>query len=151
MRASVLCLGLLAAATPASAENWTKDRVQIEGDRMVWSEVSLCHFEPDPPSSTEPRKFQIRTHAQVPRQGVISRDRFVELVTGIQFSFVLGLAEHSPGVKASQVFDRLRCEEIAEPIGAVDIDIKLTGTKDGYQVEVGDGKQISRATIKWNQ
>jgi hypothetical protein len=54
-------------------------------------------------------------------------------------------------LKPSQVFERLRCEGIAEPIGAVDIDIKLTGTKDGYQVEVGDGKQTSRFTSQWNE
>jgi len=158
MRSRLLAIGLwsasLVTAVPATATDWTKDRVRVEGDAMVWSEVSLCHFEPDPTPSGAPKppQFQIRTVARVPSRGVISRDRFVELVAKLQYELILLVAERHD-VSGGKLLDRLRCEGIAEPIGEVDFDLSLTGTVDGYQLEIQDNNldRTSRTTHGWSE
>ncbi len=91
--------------------------------------------------ATEP--FQVKSHAEAPAGGFISRDKFVVL-------FAENLIE---GLTPSQALSALRCRRIKEPIGDVDLEVNLHMTSDGMQVEAVDtatGKR-DRQTRTWDQ
>ena len=87
--------------------------------------------------ATEP--FQVRSHAEAPAGGFISRDKFVVLFVETASSLRMDFAENLiEGLTPSQALSALRCRRIKEPIGDVDLEVNLHMTSDGMQVEAVD-------------
>ena len=102
---------------------------------FVYEDVSLCTLTaPDGPSS----RFQVRSRAVAPAHGTLSRDVFVALVSRIETELSLGMADAIPGLKPSQALEALECDQLAEPRGAVDVEITTTITPEGLAVELLD-------------
>ena len=141
--------GLALAAEPTSgAPQRLRDLVLVRSGKFVYDDVSLCTLAPPAGS---PSRFQVRSHAEAPATGTISRDKFVALVSRIETEISLGMADSLPGIKPSQALDALECDQLAAPIGAVDLEIDTTVTAEGLQVGVKNTRsgQTSRFSSTW--
>jgi hypothetical protein len=125
--------------------------VRVEDGRFVYDDLSLCHLNlPTGPG----RKFQIRSHAEAPSQGVVSRDHFIAMVVQIEQTLAFGMAERAMGLlTAAQAMNVLDCDPLKEPIGTVDLELTTTMTPEGMQVEVKGTAtgEVSRSTRTWKE
>jgi hypothetical protein len=82
----------------------------------------------------------------------VSRDNFVAMIT--QQEIVFGLASASrPGITPMDAVRALQCSPLTSPIGTPDIQLRITMTQEGMQVEVtdtGSGK-TSRSVQTWGE
>jgi len=155
MLVATLAISIAAAASPAFAADATerlqRDLVQVKDGKFVYDDLSICHLNlPSGPSN----KFQIRSRASAPAAGVISRDRFVALVTATEVVLSLGMAEGASGAQtASRALGALDCDPLDAPIGAVDIELTTTMTAEGMQVEVTSTatNKVTRSTRTWQE
>lgn len=146
---------ILAASVPVFAagakDQLMPDLVQVEDGRFVYDDLSICQFNlPSGPS----RKFQLRSQATAPSEGLLSRDRFVALIATTEYSLALAMSERAIGVQTfSRALGALDCDPLEEPIGTVDVEIKTTMTQDGMQVEVINTttKEVTRSTRTWEE
>ncbi len=134
----------LAQQTDSIEQRLKSDLVMEQEGQFVIERFSICQLVRPAElggGATEP--FQVKSHAEAPAGGFISRDKFVVL-------FAENLIE---GLTPSQALSALRCRRIKEPIGDVDLEVNLHMTSDGMQVEAVDtatGKR-DRQTRTWDQ
>lgn len=151
--ASCLLLGsgLASAAEPAAgASRLLGDLVAVRGGKLVYEGASLCTLAAPGGAAS---KFQVHSHAEAPAAGAVSRDHFVALVSRIETEISFSMADSIPGITPSQVLDALECDQLAVPIGAVDLEITTTVTAEGLQVEIRnlrDGR-TSRFSSTWKE
>ncbi len=153
---TVAALALCGAAVDASAESWreqlSSDLVRVEDGKMRYEQLSVCEFRLPDGDQMRPigRRFQTRSKAEAPAEGLISRDQFVALVTQLETRAVLALSEIAPGLSPTQAIDTFDCDPIAEAIGKVDLQLLITLTMEGIQLEfiTPDGASV-RSTHTW--
>jgi hypothetical protein len=85
--------------------------------------------------------MQIKTHAEAPAAGVMSRDNFVAMFSFMSYSVIDALKS---GEGAST-------QDLDEPIGNVDLVINFYFSKNGIQVETKSGDAVDRKTMAWNE
>ena len=83
--------------------------------------------------------LQIKSYAEAPSSGIISRDNFVLFFTNITMTIIEGLSNESGGIT----------ENLDELIGNPDITINIYMSKNGYQVETKTTEGTNRITQKW--
>ena len=145
---------LLLAATLVSAQDWRTqlkaDAVVIRGGKMIYDEVGLYKIKV---TGYEPAQVQVKVHSEAAQGGVLSRDNFVSLTT-LMFSmtFVAALSE-SYKVPASQFLQGLDYTQLKSAIGTPDLELNLTMTNEGIQLEVVNTSsgQKTRQTMTWEQ
>lgn len=129
--------------------------VKIVDGKMVSTEYGLLSF---PAVSNEKR--QIKLYAEVPAEGVISRDNFVAITTMLQTMILLQMAAeaHSQFAIASTEFlenldESFEFEELDEPIGRVDLEFNFYMNKGGLQIEIVNtiNGSTNRSTVTWNE
>ena len=139
-----------AACASSAEERRLRDLVRVADGKFLYDDLALCELRL--PGSTPP-KFQIRSHAEAPSQGVVSRDHFVSLITQHEIIFGLGIAQVHPGISAMDAVRALRCTPLDAPIGTPDLELELSMTAEGMQVEVTDtaaGKK-TRSVHTWKE
>jgi hypothetical protein len=151
--ASLLALALAAAGAAGTAradERLLRDLVRVEAGKLVYEDVSLCTLAPPAGAAS---KFQVRSRAEAPATGTISRDAFVALISRIETELSLSMADAIPGITPSQALDALECEQLAAPIGKVDLEIRTTVSAEGLAVEIEDTRvgKTRRYASTWKQ
>lgn len=140
----------LATEPDAGAGRRLRDLVRVRDGSFVYEDVSRCTLSaPDGASS----RFQLRSHAEAPAHGTLSRDVFVALVSRIETELSLGMADAIPGLKPSQALEALECDQLAAPQGPVDVEIRTTVTAEGLEVQIEDRRtqRTSRYSSSWKQ
>jgi hypothetical protein len=148
---ALLALASARAAEPEqAAERLLRDLVRVDAGKLVYEDVSLCTLTPPGAAAS---KFQVRSRAEAPATGTISRDGFVALIARIETELSLSMADSIPGIKPSQALAALECDQLAAPIGQVDLEIKTTVTAEGLQVEIRDTRngETNRYSNTWKQ
>ena len=145
----LLALAPAGAAEPQrGAERLLRDLVRVDAGKLVYEDVSLCTLAPPGGAAS---KFQVRSRAEAPAAGTISRDGFVALISRIETELSLSMADSIPGIKPSQALAALECDQLAAPIGQVDLEIRTTVTAEGLQVEIEDTRngKTNRYSNTW--
>ena len=105
-------------------------------------------------------KTQYKLYSEAPAEGVISRDNFVAMTTGMQAVILFGMAAEANAryaktfsellERSEQAFD---IEELDEPIGRVDLEISFYLTKGGMQIEYVNTRtgSTNRNTLTWEE
>jgi hypothetical protein len=149
--AALLLVAIAAGASADSpSERRLRDLVRVADGLFQYDDLAVCQLRL--PGSESP-KFQIRSQAQAPSKGVISRDQFVAMITQYELVIGLGLAQARPGVTPVQAAEALHCTPIAAAFGTPDLELRLTITAEGSQLEVTDtatGKK-SRSVQTWDE
>jgi len=137
----VLCVLLIAVSSFAQTD-WQnllkEDAVKIVGNKMVMESFYLLSFTDE---EGNPSSAQYRDYSEAPMTGFISRDNFVGVSSMLSTMFILGMMSEIS----------VNFEQIAEPIGEVDLEYKLIMASQGIQSQVinhNDGT-TTRDTIKW--
>ncbi len=145
----------LAQQTDSIEQRLKSDLVMEQEGKFVIERFSICQLVRPAElggGATEP--FQVKSQAEAPAGGFISRDKFVVLFAETASSLRIDFAENLiAGLTPSQALSALRCRRIKEPIGDVDLEVNLHMTSDGMQVEAVDtatGKK-DRQTRTWDQ
>lgn len=150
-----LALIALLAVDPAAAADPTdaatrrlSDLVRVQDRKFIYDDVALCMLAPPGGPAS---KLQIRSHAEAPSQGVMSRDQFVALISRIETEIALGMADAIPGIRPSQALDALQCAPLAATIGNADVEVVTTVTAEGLQIEIKDTRsgQTRRVSNTW--
>jgi hypothetical protein len=125
-----------------------RDLVKTEDGQFVYDDLAICRLEL--PGKQSP-KFQVRSRATAPEKGLISRDRFVALVTTVENEIALAWAESGAVVRPSVAMRALHCDPLEQPIGQVDIEITTTLTPEGIQFEYKDTakNKVERSSNTW--
>ena len=148
---TTLLLGTLLPSF-AFAADWksliSADRVQIVNGKMTMEEFSLCKILT--PGATK-TSLQMRNYAEAPVNSGISRDFLVSFQAMTETALVLTMGiEAAKGTKLEplKAFD---CDQIAAPIGKVDVEINLYLTADGFQMAVVDGStgKTTQESERW--
>lgn len=148
LRLLVAVILMVPALTRAESSR-QDDLVTVRDSKFIVEEYSLCEFHR--PSGFGPTpKFQMRTYSEAPAEDVISRDNFVAYTATTLTVLRLGMVSRL-GLSLSQAFNALDCNEIPAPIGTVDLEVRITITADGMQVEFVDNStgQVTRNTSPW--
>jgi len=133
---AALALAPAGAAEPEPGDaRLRRDLVRVEAGRLLYEDVSLCTL--SAPGGAASR-FQVHSRAEAPASETISRDVFVALISRIETELSLSMADAIPGIKPSQALAALECDQLAAPIGQVDLEIRTTVTAEGLQVEIED-------------
>lgn len=136
----------------ALAQDWRQelqqDLVMVDSGKMLMEDVGLLKITIE---GYEPKQFQVRTHAEAPLHGGISRDNFVSMAT-MMFTMTLisGFAE-AYQVPASQFIAGYDFTDLKSAIGTPDFEINLFMTDEGMQFEFANTqtKQTNRWTMTW--
>jgi len=110
-----------------------KDIVTISNNKFVATDFTLLKL------SDGQTTFQIKSYAEAPSQGVISRDNFVFFFTYLNMTLIEGLTE-DPNATT---------DDLDEIIGNPDIEINLYMNKTGFQAEIKGPNGTNRITQKW--
>lgn len=150
---AIAAFGLL-ASSPVLAEDGRRallrDVVQIEDGQLVYDDLAICQL--NLPGKQSP-KFQVHSRATAPEKGLISRDRFVAWVTSFENEVALAWAESGAVLRPSAALRALRCEPLEKPIGQVDVEVTMTMTDEGIQLEYKDTAKgtVVRSSNTWKE
>lgn len=154
-RDRIVILGIAAvlgfAQTAQGVERLLDDLVELEDRRFVYDSLAICHLNL---ASGPSNKFQIRSRAEAPSEGVLSRDNFVALVIQTEQILVLGMTQKAIGLGSpTQALNALKCEPLRAAIGTVDLELGITMTSEGIQIEVNatGTQKLSRWTRTWEE
>lgn len=142
---------LLAMTMPARAQDWrqqlTVDLVTISNGRMTSDDVGLYKVEIP---GNQPAPFQVRIHSEAPAGGLVSRDNCVSLTTMIASTVFITAFAESYKIPASEFMQHIDYTQLKSALGTPDLELNLTMTNVGMQVEVASG-QKARQTMTWEQ
>lgn len=110
-----------------------EDIVTVVDNKFTASDYTLLKL------SDGTSTLQIKSYAEAPSSGIISRDNFVLFFTNITMTIIEGLSNESGGIT----------ENLDELIGNPDITINIYMSKNGYQVETKTTEGTNRITQKW--
>ncbi|MDP2313131.1 MAG: hypothetical protein Q8P41_09525 [Pseudomonadota bacterium] len=154
MRFLPLCVLSLAflASTPAHARDWkkaiTSDLVTIADGKMKIERFQVCDVKvPNAAQSS----LQVRTYAEAPAGGSISRDFFVSFQTAMTVVFKTIVGQSLAGKSGVGPLDALDCNNIDAPIGKVDMEWNFYTTGEGFQLEMVDNAtgKTTRESKTW--
>jgi len=136
-------------AQPSHAESRTDDLVKVRDYKFIINEYSLCTVKRPRGAGVNP-KFQLETYSEAPAANVISRDNFVAY-TATTLTLLRSAFAQRWGLPLGEALRALECDTLAEPIGTVDLKIKIFMTAEGVQIEFTDTStgKISRITDSW--
>ena len=145
----------LAQQTDSIEQRLQSDLVMEQGGQFVIERFTICQLvRPEELGGGATDPFQVKSHAEAPASGFISRDRFVLLFAEMASVLRIDFAENLiSGLTPSQALAALRCKRITAPIGEVDFEVDLHLTPDGIQVGVVETAtgQRTQDTRTWNQ
>lgn len=155
---TTLCLLLMLAwgIGPALAQEpeWKtdlgEDIVEIRDGMMVVEEYALLKLNLQ---GQQTNNLQVKLYAEAPTDGVLSRDNFVSFTTQITYMSLVELYANAYQLSASEYLEALEIEEIPEAIGTPDIEINVTATGAGVQIEFVNtaDNQRRRVTQTWEE
>lgn len=145
---------MLAAADDGIPER-LETVVRVEGGKMIMEDFMDCLLDQERlgRAGEPPLKRVVRTYAEAPESGVVSRDFFVQTATSNQTLLVLVpmvLAGRGAGPDAVEA---LTCRDLDPPVERVDIELKLFMSADGLQFEYRDNVNQKQASFQqpWDE
>ncbi|MDX2128495.1 MAG: hypothetical protein SFU91_05610 [Chloroherpetonaceae bacterium] len=111
-----------------------KDMVAIESGKYKTTGYSIITF-------SDGHTLQVKSYAEAPASGVISRDHFVALFS---------ILAHSIGDEFTKGDEGAKSKDVDELIGNPDVVINCFMTKNGIQVEIKTNQGTNRQTMKWS-
>jgi hypothetical protein len=109
--------------------------VRTEGGKMIMEDFTLITL-------SNHSTLQLKSHGEAPATGVISRDHFVALFSHIITATIDDLTKADEGSTS---------QELEGIIGNPDISINVYMAKAGIQIEVKNGTEVNRSTMKWEE
>lgn len=128
----VIILTPIIAKSQVSQADLVKDLVKFSNGKMIITDFELLN-------QSDGTSIQIKSYAEAPVTGVISRDYFVELF----------------GVLTYELIETMKSDEnadtktLSELIGNPDVEINLFMNKGGIQIEIKTSEGTNRKTILW--
>lgn len=117
-----------------SQKDLLEDIVKVENGKFTANDFTLLKL------SDGVTTFQIKSYAEAPSTGVISRDNFVLFFTTLTMEIIKGLSEDPDATSDS----------LEEIIGNPDIELNIYMNKTGFQAEVKGPNGTNRITQKWS-
>jgi len=141
---------LVQAQTPEWEAELGEDLVEMRGDKMVIEDYALVKMSVQ---GQETNNLQVKLSAEAPKDGIISRDNFVNLTSMITYMSLLEIYAQAYQLSASEYFQAVDIEQIPNPIGTPDIELNLTATNAGLQIEFVStaDNQRRRVTQTWEE
>lgn len=130
----VVSLTILNGFSQNIEKDLLKDIVVIDKDKFTAYDYTLLKL------GDGVTTFQIKSYAEAPSTGVISRDNFVFIFSYLTVTIIEGLTE-DPNATT---------DDLEEIIGNPDIEINLYMNKTGFQAEVKGPSGTNRFTQKWS-
>jgi len=134
---SILTVFLLSFITFTQAQNYQanllKEMVVISNNKMTTRAYTMITF-------SNGSTVQIKSYAEAPSQGVISRDNFVSIFTLVTTRMYIEMAK---------VDENAVIAGLDEIIGNADLEINCYIAKSGVQIESVSSQGTTRNTIKW--
>jgi hypothetical protein len=145
-----LSISCLHAQTPDWKTELGEDLVEIQGDKMMLEEYALIKLNVQ---GQETNNLQVKLYAEAPKDGIISRDNFVNLTSMVTYMSLLEIYANAYQLSASEYFQAVDIEQIPNPIGTPDIELNLTATNAGLQIEFVStaDNQRRRVTQTWEE
>lgn len=144
----VSCVSLVRAQTPDWETELGNDLVEIQGDKMVLEEYALLKLNIQ---GQQTNSVQVKLYAEAPKDGIVSRDNFINLTSTITYTSLLEIYAQAYQMSASDYLEAVDIEQISNPIGTPDIEMNLRATDDGLQIEfvnTADNRR-QRVTQTW--
>ena len=141
---TILVTGHAANAQRATSSGWqdqlTRTLVRTERGQFLYEDRALCEFKPKPGWPGAERKLQIRSSATAPANAV-SRDTFLFFVATWEAQFLQQMT--GTGTRS--------CQLLNAPIGNIDLELIMTLTEEGFQLEVKNTQsgESNRSTQTW--
>ena len=138
MKNILLIIFLLGATMPfcnaqSSKAALTNELVKIENGKWIINYFTLLSY-------SDKSTKQVKSHAEAPAVGVISRDYFVALVTTVVYEMIYkGSADAN-----------IETKDLDEITGNPDIEINVFMSKTGLQIEYKEGANVKRNTVTWD-
>jgi hypothetical protein len=155
IRAASLIFAILIGVSPAYAQSdWEQelgeDLVEFRDGKMI-AEDYFIYTVSIP--GTEEVSIQVKVYGEAPEDGIISRDKFVNLMTMISYQTLVTAFAESYQMSASDFMNAMDIEDLSDPIGTPDIEINLTATNQGMQIEFVNTatNQTRRSTSTWKE
>ncbi|WP_143815299.1 hypothetical protein [Longibacter salinarum] len=143
-------MSVVQAQTPDWKAELGEDIVQIRGDKMMMEEYALLKLNVE---GQKTNNLQVKLYAEAPKDGIISRDNFVNLTSMITYMSLLEIYARAYQLSASEYLQAVDIEQIPNPIGTPDIELNLTATNAGLQIEFVNtaDNQRRRVTRTWEE
>ena len=133
------CFVLQCTFTTLNAQDWKtkilKDVVTVQSGKYTMTEYTLVTF-------SNGNTVQVKTFAEAPATGVISRDYFVEVATTIKTYILMEFKKQD---------SELKTQTLDEMIGKPDLTMNFFMSKNGIQVETLANGETERKTILWSE
>ena len=110
-----------------------KDMVTIANNKMTADDYTIITY-------SNGNSLQVKSHAEAPAQGIISRDNFVAMFTYLTTTMI----DEMKKVDADAT-----TKDLDEIIGNADVEINCFMAKGGIQVETKSSEGTERNTMKW--
>ncbi|PEN14290.1 hypothetical protein CRI94_04425 [Longibacter salinarum] len=146
----LVSVSVVQAQTPDWKAELGEDIVQIRGDKMMMEEYALLKLNVE---GQKTNNLQVKLYAEAPKDGIISRDNFVNLTSMITYMSLLEIYARAYQLSASEYLQAVDIEQIPNPIGTPDIELNLTATNAGLQIEFVNtaDNQRRRVTRTWEE
>lgn len=110
---------------PLNAQEWkaelAKELVTVRDGKLVAEGYDLMKIEL---AGYQPVQIQIKSYAEAPAMGLMSRDTFVALTTQLFIMTFLAAYADAYGVPAAQFLEAVDFTELSAPIGTPDVEIE---------------------------
>ena len=116
-----------------------KDLVKIENGKFTSTDCSLI-------TMSDGTKMQIKSHAEAPAAGVISRDQFISIFATTTMVLVQSILTQGGLLEADYSI-----KTVEELIGVPDVEINCIMGKTGIQIEVKSDDGTNRVTQTWDE
>jgi hypothetical protein len=154
-RAVILITAFLLGACPAFAQtDWEQelgeDLVEFRDGKMIAEDYFIYTVSVP---GTEETSLQVKVYGEALEDGIISRDKFVSLMTLISYQTLVTAFAESYQMSASDFMSAMDIEDLSDPIGTPDIEINLTAPNQGMQIELVNTatNRTQRSTSTWKE
>ena len=128
-----LSFGQMSAQSQTYQKKLLKDIVVIADSKMTSNDLTLL-------TMSNGSTLQIKSHAEAPSLGLISRDNFVAMFTSLSTTMI-------DEIKKSD--SNATTKDLDEIIGNPDVEINIYMAKGGIQVETKSSAGTERMTMQW--
>jgi hypothetical protein len=154
-KASLLFIVLVLTVSVAYAQtDWEQELgeelVETRDDKMVIEDYFLYRINVE---GFDERTLQTKIYGEAPTDGILSRDKFLSLTTLVSYQTLMAAFADSYQLSASEFWDAVEIEDLADPIGTPDIELNLIATDQGIQIELVNTAtdQRRRFTTTWKE
>ncbi len=146
---AVLFIGSSANAQEDWREELQKEYVEVVDGTLVYEGYDLVTISIP---GFQPVRAQVKTRAEAP-DSVMSRDYFLSFTTAATMLTLLTMYSQAYQVTVAEFIAGFDAKSLEAPIGNPDLELNLTMTAEGFQIEIVDttSGESHRSTQTWDE